>query len=553
MFTSNFATRCFLNRLALVGSLVAALAGCSALAYREARSDVIGDYERAGLTAEDIGAARFLFDDFRGLSSDTLESTALPWKLAATALVLERHPGVAPTREHLRETMQEFGFLYSQRIGNWPLAQPPVSDRPLGLVAGQLRSRIPRLELEVVNIGCASCHTARLYDASGEPTDEVWLGLPNTSLDLDAYADAAVRALAALGDDPRQVMDAVRQLYPETTALELATLQRYVWPRLRKRLPQLQADGGALPFRNGGPGRSNGVEAMKHRLGQPAGPGDAASLSIPALTADLRLRSALLADGLYARRDAQRFAAHSIDQGGSAVPLADIVGFFTVSTMGVQPKRVPAMLSHAGEVMAYLDSQERMPLFPGPIDLGKAARGAAIYAEHCASCHGDYVETAQRPSLRRMPNRLTPLERIGTDPERVRSVTPALLDSIGRSTLLVAERQDGYLAPTLSGLWATAPYLHNGSVPTLWHLLHPEARPIRFQVGGHRLDIERVGIAGEADTQRDWRYPADYTPWSMPQWFDTRELGHDNRGHERPFVAMGEGDRDDLLEYLKRL
>jgi hypothetical protein len=166
------------------------------------------------------------------------------------------------------------------------------------------------------------------------------------------------------------------------------------------------------------------------------------------------------------------------------------------------------------------------------------------------------VETRQGLGLQRFPNLPVSLEQIGTDPQRARAVTPALLHAIESSPLhryIAAEPQDGYLAPSLSGLWATAPYLHNGSVPTLWHLLHPEARPIRFQAGGHLLDLDRVGIAGEPDGQGGWGYPIGYRPWSTASWFDTRQEGHSNLGHEYPFESLGEQDKNDLIEYLKRL
>jgi hypothetical protein len=89
-------------------------------------------------------------------------------------------------------------------------------------------------------------------------------------------------------------------------------------------------------------------------------------------------------------------------------------------------------------------------------------------------------------------------------------------------------------------------------VPTLWHLMHPEARPARFQVGGHALDFTRVGIAG---SERDgtYAYPAGYTPWTLPDLYDTALPGHANTGHTRPFQNMSEEEKAALLEFLKLL
>ncbi|MCY1250705.1 hypothetical protein D9M72_643660 [compost metagenome] len=100
-----------------------------------------------------------------------------------------------------------------------------------------------------------------------------------------------------------------------------------------------------------------------------------------------------------------------------------------------------------------------------------------------------------------------------------------------------------YAAPPLTGLWQSAPYLHNGSVPSLAALLGLEERPERFRVGGHAMDLERVGIA----------YPDGYQPYAGSAWVDTRKPGLGGRGHETPFADLSREDRLALLEYLKRL
>ena len=543
--------------LALGVTAMVLLSGCALLTgYADGRSAQMARYEAsASSSAVARGAARFLFDDFHGLSTETLEQTALPWKLASTALVLARYPDEVPSAVHLRAILSGFGFIYADRIANWPLPEQPALTRPVGLVAGEVRRDIPKVRLEVANLGCAGCHAGVLHDANGKPTHTVWLGLPNTSLDLDAYAVAVTAAIVTVSGDEERVIASVRTLYPETGDDEVATLRRFVWPRLMKRLPQLRG-GDVLGFRNGGPGRSNGVEALKLRLrAGPIDPSAAATMSIPQL-ADEPLRSALLSDGLYSPRNAERFVARDYRIADDPMRLASIVGFFTVSTMGVKPERVPAILPHIGEVIAFLRDGYRAPPFPGLIDAKKAANGARVYAEHCASCHGSYADAESRPQLVSYPNRLVPLPEIGTDPGRNRAVTLKLITAIGHSTFgkyVEAAHVDGYVAPVLSGIWASAPYLHNGSVPTLWHLMHPAQRPAHFQVGGHALDYRFVGIAGVTNANGSWAYSADYTPWSQPQWFDTSLPGQSNRGHEAPFAALTETDKEDLLEYLKRL
>ena len=104
-----------------------------------------------------------------------------------------------------------------------------------------------------------------------------------------------------------------------------------------------------------------------------------------------------------------------------------------------------------------------------------------------------------------------------------------------------------YKARSLNGIWATAPYLHNGSVPTLYDLLLPkkrdsdpkdgEYRPDQFQVGSREFDPERVGLKSSG-----------YTGFT----FDTRHAGNSNAGHTYG-TGLDKEERLDLLEYLKSL
>jgi hypothetical protein len=97
----------------------------------------------------------------------------------------------------------------------------------------------------------------------------------------------------------------------------------------------------------------------------------------------------------------------------------------------------------------------------------------------------------------------------------------------------------GYKAGPLNGIWATGPFLHNGSVPTLWHLLSPpDIRPTTFRVGSRVLDAQNVGFAWQEGT-------GSFT-------FDTRLPGNGNGGHAYG-TTLPEADRRALLAYLKTL
>jgi mono/diheme cytochrome c family protein len=236
--------------------------------------------------------------------------------------------------------------------------------------------------------------------------------------------------------------------------------------------------------------------------------------------------------------------------------LAKITAFFTVPTMGVPPNMALRAIPRVEEMMEYM-IQYDSPRFPGRVNKFLAVRGQEIYRYHCATCHGDYDDSLDQPRLSRFPNRLSPQSEMGTDAARWRAIDEPLIQAIratGFAEYVAPRNTGGYVAPRLTALWATAPYLHNGSVPTLNHLLNPNQRPKKFYVGGHKLDFDQFGIAGALDGNGTWNYPNQYVPWSIPTLYNTEKPGHANDGHEKEFapVADAESQRA-LLEYLKLL
>jgi mono/diheme cytochrome c family protein len=223
--------------------------------------------------------------------------------------------------------------------------------------------------------------------------------------------------------------------------------------------------------------------------------------------------------------------------------------------MGVTPDAGEGAIPAMRPVMQWLGRSYQPPPFPGAIDSARLRAGAAVYASRCAKCHGTYGDGSPRPLLT-YPNALIEQEAMGTDSARWAMVDDALVQRLEGSAYgrhMRPERTGGYVAPILSGLWATAPYLHNGSVPTLWALLTPADRPARFLVGGHALDYTQVGIAGVRWTDDTWRYPAGHVPWAIPELYDTRAAGMSNRGHERPSRGLSDAEKWAVIEYLKTL
>jgi len=215
---------------------------------------------------------------------------------------------------------------------------------------------------------------------------------------------------------------------------------------------------------------------------------------------------------------------------------------------------------HTLEVIALKIDPPKWPedVF-GRIDPEKFERGARLFQTHCAQCH---VASAGM-----VPDRRVPLASLGTDPNRAESFArpvenrpfdEAIADILGRIKLklydddhLSASQREAmeagripkwritreYACRPLVSVWATAPYLHNNSVPTLYDLLLPASqRPKTFAIGHREYDPIKLGyVAAPADD--------DFI-------FDSTLPGNHNTGHEYG-TSISEPERMDLLEYLK--
>ena len=252
------------------------------------------------------------------------------------------------------------------------------------------------------------------------------------------------------------------------------------------------------------------------------------------------------------------------------------------------------------------------PVWPeqlfGNIDKPLAAKGRTLFAQHCAGCHVPPVKNEDGRWVQQL--RMIPVDVIGTDPNTVNNIAdqrydlsalqwdpaelknmnvtlfPASEEPLDMGKLSVAKglafvtafvekyaydsagigpeeqaRLNGYGLPIavqevraykarpLEGIWATAPYLHNGSVPTLYQLLSPQSeRDETFYRGSFEYDPRHLGYRTEA-------FKGGFV-------LDTRISGNHNSGHEFRAGKRGNGvigpllhpeERWALMEYLKVL
>jgi hypothetical protein len=187
------------------------------------------------------------------------------------------------------------------------------------------------------------------------------------------------------------------------------------------------------------------------------------------------------------------------------------------------------------------------PNYPYPIDQALAARGAPIYREYCARCHG----ASGTDFTGELVGQVTHISEIGTDPHRLDSYTTELA---ANQNLLYAGYPDdrfqhfrktfGYANHPLDGIWLRAPYLHNGSVPTLRDLLNPSSqRPRMFYRGYDVFDPKNVGFVSDVATEGTRSYFR----------YDTALPGNGNAGHEgRAYgTELPPEAKEALIEFLK--
>jgi mono/diheme cytochrome c family protein len=227
------------------------------------------------------------------------------------------------------------------------------------------------------------------------------------------------------------------------------------------------------------------------------------------------------------------------------------------------PERFREWEGEFRDIEAWLESLEP-PAWEGPIDSALVEQGRGLFATHCADCHGTYDGPRGGPG-RQYPERMASIDEIGTDRVRFDSLTvkdrKALNDSwfAGDDGAEGLDAPDGYVAPPLDGIWASAPYFHNGSVPTLWHVLHPDERPAVWRrldappaAGGSladAYDATRVGLAIET---RDTPAVKPLRGAERRGWFDTTKHGKGAGGHDYPNL-LDEGEKAAVLEFLKSL
>lgn len=471
------------------------------------------------------------------------------------------------------EHMQRLGFIADDRSTTNPYAWP------IGFAINPAKDTVG---VETVGLTCAACHTGEMsYRGKTMRVDG-----GQAHIDVDAFKKAINDAILATGSDGTRreafLHRAVQFGFPaDRIGTEFDARYRAIVDGTPDRA-RTAADATTA-----GPGRNDALAVIarvlfNYALGVPANTNQAtAPVDFPYLWNIWNL------NWVQYNGSVRQPMSRNI---GEALGVGAITHFIDRGhgNLSSEPEgwRTSIPVRNLNTLETLLESLEP-PRWPeqvlGQIDRVKAKRGAQLFSENCAGCHGVRVIARSKPE--EWSVKVLPLTVIGTDPMQamnfrnttydgtklglsaqadaatgLRVVTDAVrtqayrdaqipaaqwetFDGFGRSNVIMSPC--GYKARPLVGVWATPPFLHNGSVPTVFDLLS-ESRPAKFHIGSIEYDPEKLGLSQAA----------------APNTFvlDTTVIGNSNAGHwftddqKRPGRIgrhLTDDERYDLIEYLK--
>ena len=430
-----------------------------------------------------------------------------------------------------------FGLAYAQ-------GADPRYALPFGMSMRNVRG------IDVVYLNCGACHIGTLRDAPGAPA-RVIPGMPAHQFDLGAWGafltsvpldekftgQRLVDQITAMQDNPKRLID-------KPDLINRLILKYYAAYVMRERLLMLRQRLAFIDTSTWGPGRVDTFNAPK------------ALLNFPMQYADPReLMGNVDFPSVWNQGPRKGMQLHW-DGNNTSVDERNLSAAFGTGAFppNLDTDRVLRMAK-------YLESA-RPPAYPYPIDAALAAKGAPVYQEYCAGCHGTREPPFRNnpPQANELVGTVVPIAKIGTDRWRLDSYTWLL--AVNQSTLYAGYEKDwgfdppypqrfshfrktqGYANTPLDGIWLRAPYLHNGSVPNLRELLEPAAsRSKVFYRGNDVFDPQNVGFICNVAEQDGRKFFV----------FDTAKKGNGNAGHEgTPYgTSLPPDEKRALLEYLK--
>jgi mono/diheme cytochrome c family protein len=371
---------------------------------------------------------------------------------------------------------------------------------------------------------CAVCHTTTYRTKPNENPTFVVAG-PGHTTDVEAF----FRFLVDCAKDPRFNPDTLMHeinLVTDLDWIDKALYRFFVIPITKKRLLEREAQFAWIyrkDFPDWGRGRDDAMNLTKYfmikmPMDDSFGPTDMPSV--------WNLQKYKPEKGMF------------LNLAGDSHDPYSVIMDSAMGLLGAAPHNKNDFLGHVKWMHEYL-SAVQAPKYPFPVDAQKAAAGKAVFDANCAKCHA-----SERTGTR------VPVDEVGTDRNRLDTWSKEAAVAANKVVRdmglerkgLVEETLNGYIASFLDGIWLRAPYLHNGSVPTLRDLLEPvEARPKVFYRGYDLYDPVKVGfVTAGAEAER------------VGTRYDVSGKGGGNQGHTFG-TTLSPAEKETLLEYLKTL
>ncbi|AST35031.2 hypothetical protein AB6Q13_11550 [Ralstonia solanacearum] len=394
---------------------------------------------------------------------------------------------------------QSFGFVFEGG-----------HDLPIGLAKRQIG--YPSVEAN-----CALCHTGQ-YRKSADDVAVPVPTAPAALLNLESFQwflydcagepDFTSRVMHEI--DRHYSLGVIERLFyrfaivPATQKAFLQQKQQYAWQKLR-------------PAQ--GPGRTDTFNPTKMVVFDFPDDSTVGTVDLP------QIWNQKPRESMYLHWDGNN---NDIHERNYAAAMA--VGATPQSVLPAEFKRVTDWL---------LDHQP--PKWPfGDLDQARVHRGESLWQTQCANCHAFGKAATGQVTVG--------LDQLGTDPYRLNSFTVGLVSKFHQFKsppfdFGAYRKTQSYSNTPTDGVWLRAPYLHNGSVPTLWDLLQkPERRPKVFYRGSSVFDQKQVGFVTAGPETKGGGYFK----------FDTSLPGNHNTGHAYG-TDLTDSEKWDLIEYMKTL
>jgi len=182
---------------------------------------------------KNLSLASFMFHDLNSITTQTLSTYALPWKIVIVSMAMSKKTEIS--KKAIRGLLQTYGFIFPKKIYGWKGDElvPEFDYRPAGIVTGYMSFNAEdktAKRIEVSNIGCVTCHGGMDYDKNGAPNFNFVAGRTNSSLQIERFYNDVVIAMAKLDQKAfkKSFLKNVLKIFPLISDNEFKTIKFFI-------------------------------------------------------------------------------------------------------------------------------------------------------------------------------------------------------------------------------------------------------------------------------------------------------------------------------------